>query len=475
MIARRIRRLALAALLSAAPALPAQTLDGVPAAGPEPRGKLLAPALPAQSAEAAPAAADARGKLLSLALRDTPIQEAFDMLARGERVNIVLRKGVNGNISVNLYDVTLPQAIQSIAEAGGYAVDPSKANEYVIIDRKDLPTEGAKSGTQVRTYKVQYSNPKFVADILQKHLSRQGKITPLIERNRLVVEDLPEYQQRIAEILREIDVEPKQILIEAKILEIALDETESFGLDWNKIFNTGNGSGIGVQGLASRGTPGLFFNIINDKVTAYLSALNTRGRVHTLSTPKLLALEHQEASVVIGEHLGYKVTTTINLVTSETVQFLETGVILRVTPSVDDSGRIMMRIHPEVSTGSISQGIPSKKSTEVSTQLLAQDGQSILIGGLIRNSNSLTRSGVPILGKLPIIGNLFANKDENVSLAETIVLITPHIIQRPAQDITEGERNKVDGVERAFLKQTQELGTSLKPIGGELTTPPLQK
>ncbi len=422
-----------------------------------------------------------RGGLLSLSFRDAPIQDVFEMLARGERVNIVLRKGVAGNVSLNLYDVSLAQAIQTVAEAGGYAVEQPRPREYVVMERAQAGLDAIHSGAQVRTYKVQYSNPKAVADILAKHLSSRGKITPLIERSMLVVEDLPESQDRIARLLREIDVAPKQIMIEAKILEITLDENESFGIDWNKIFNVGLGSGIGTQGLASHGTPGLFFNLVNDKVTLYLSALNNKGRVHTLSTPRLLALENQEATVVIGDRIGYKVTTTINLVTSETVEFLETGVILRVTPSVDERGRIMMKIHPEVSSGSIADGIPSKKSTEVTTQLLAQDGETVLIGGLIKNSNSLRRTGVPGLGDTPVFGFLFANKDERVQSSETVVLITPHVIQQPAGSVSASERDRVQKMERVFVDVNAELERKLplpapeKPAAAAPSVPDLHQ
>jgi len=103
--------------------------------------------------------------------------------------------------------------------------------------------------------------------------------------------------------------------------------------------------------------------------------------VRTLSTPKLLALENQEAVVKIGDNIGYKVTTTIKLVTSETIQFLETGTILRVTPSVNEQGQVLLKIHPEIGSGSLQLGVPSKRTTEVSSELLAEDGQAVFIGG----------------------------------------------------------------------------------------------
>ena len=164
---------------------------------------------------------------------------------------------------------------------------------------------------------------------------------------------------------------------------------------------------------------------------------------------------------MIGDRIGYKVTTTINLVTSETIQFLETGVILRVTPSVDERGRILMRIHPEISTGSITDGIPSKKSTEVTTQLLAQDGQSILIGGLMQHSASRQRSGVPVLGALPVVGVLFANKDETARSTETVVMITPRVVHQPEDTVIAGERDSVRRVEERFGRQNADLDSNL--------------
>ncbi len=425
-----------------------------------PAATTAAVAAPAPLAYAAPSQQLRRPNLISVSFRDSSIQEVFQMLAQGERVNILLRKGITGNVSVSLYDVTVPEAIQSIADAGGYAVEQPRPGEYLIMERKDAALDSARGETRVRSYKVQYSNTKSVAEILTKHLSRYGKITPLLERNLLVVEDLPDFHDRIDKILREIDVEPLQIMIEAKILEITLDSGESFGIDWNQVVGAGRSGLLGTQGLATRGVPGFFFSMVNENLNVYLNALSARGRVHTLSTPKLLALENQEATVKIGDSLGYKVTTTINMVTTESVQYLETGVILKVVPSVDQRGLILMKIHPEVSSGSLADGIPSKKSTEVTTQLLAEDGQSILIGGLIKNSATRRRNGVPGLGDVPVVGWLFSNNEESVRSSETVVLITPRVMRRAGMDTPAAAAvpERVRRMEQqVFRKQTQEL------------------
>lgn len=387
-----------------------------------------APAAPAAAAAAPRATAAESPRTITMRFHDVELREVIDILSRHWRINILLSKGVSGRVSVNLFDVDAAQAVQAVAQAAGYAVD-RRRGDYVLLDRQELGRDEPSASSTVRTYKVQYSNVKQVAELVGKYASRYGKVTTLPDRNLLVVEDVPEFQERIERLLATIDAEPRQILIEAKILEITLDDGETYGVDWSRIFGPGGGSSVGARGLATPGSSGFFFNLVNSNLNVYLSALSSAGRVKTLSTPKLLALENQEAQAVIGERIGYKVTTTVNQVTTESVQFLDTGVILKVTPSVDQRGRILMSIHPEISSATMSSGVPSKKSTEVTTQLLCEDGQAVFIGGLIKRVSSQRRSGVPLLKDLPGVGGLFSSTEELHASTETVVVITPRIVR----------------------------------------------
>ena len=431
-------------------ALAAASLLAVPRAG-------AAQALPSPVpvVRSTPADSAAPGAT-SFMFRDTPIAELFEMIARRERINIVLGKGVTGNVAVSLYDMSPRDAIYAIAEAGGFQV-LTRAHGYVIVSPAQAAAETVPTQKmEVRALKVQYSEPALVAEILSKYVSRGGKVTVLPQRQMIVVEDTPEGMQRIVALLREVDVQPRQIMIEAKILEITLDDNENFGIDWARVFSADGVNAAGTTGLAQRGAAGLFFNYINKNVNLYLAALSNKGRVRTLATPKLLALENQEATTNIGDKLGYRLTTTINNVTSESIQFLETGVILRVTPSVDSDGKIVLRVRPEVSSGSVSSGIPSKKTTEVSTQMVAEDGQAMLIAGLIKTSEGRRRIGIPLLGDVPGIGKLFSSNETTGSSTETIVLITPHIVRdalSPALD-----QPSVDKVRQAERELKATLG-----------------
>lgn len=387
------------------------------------------------------------GGKISLSLQDINIHEVMQMLSREQRLNIFVANGVDAEISLNLYDIDAIEAINLIAESAGFIVENRNGN-YFVMNRVDAGKFRQSEMVDVRSYKVQYASSSDVEDILTEYLSNYGSIKSLPDNNLLVIEDMPPFLDKIEKILFEIDREPKQIMIEAKILEISLTDNQSFGLNWTKLFDSSSATGsLGTQGLASRLSPGLFGQYSNDNVELVLSALKERGRLRTISTPKLLAMEGHEAETVVGTNIGFRVTTTVNQVTTESIEFLESGIILKVTPTVDRSGRILLDIHPEVSAGTVSDdGIPSKTTTQVSTRMLVPDGKTVFLGGLIKHSINNTREGVPGLGDLPIIGGLFSNNSKNISSSEIVVLITPRIVDYNKK---EPEDNSVDRV-RSF-------------------------
>ena len=377
------------------------------------------------------------GEPLTVVVRDAPIREVFEMLARRERINILVSNGLKGTVTVSLYDVSLNHAIRTIAESAGYVAERRRGS-YMILQRDQAGKDSAQGNTIVRALKVHYSDPVKVSEILSKHLSRYGELTVFEDRRLIVLEDLPDFVRRALKVLEEIDREPAQILIEAKILEITLTEDENYGIDWTQFLGDGETGEIGVQGLITPGATGFFLDYVKeDNLELALRALEEDGRVRTLSTPTLLAVEHQESEVVIGDRLGFRVTTTINQVTSESVEFLESGVILKFKASVDRLGRVLLEVHPEVSTGVILDGLPSQTTAEVTTTFLAEDGQTILIGGLIKDRVTENHEGIPILKNIPYLGWLFSKRTQIVVMTETVVVVTAHVVKEGRERLAE--------------------------------------
>ena len=395
---------------------------------------------------------------ISLTIRDAPIAEVYEMLSRKERVNVLIGRDVEGSVSVNLFEVTVDEAIRSIADAAGYVAE-RRPGGYVIIDRDEAGQDVANANTIIRTFKIEYSDVSVVASVIREKLSRYGEITELPDRRLLIVEDLPDFVARIARLLSELDQDPRQILIEAKVLEISLDDDQTWGVDWTGIFNVDDGfARVGVKDLAFKNAPGFFFDLMTSDIEVAINALADKGRVRTLATPTLLALEYQEAEVVVGDRLGFRVTTTINEVTTESVEFLESGVILRFIASVDQRGHIVLSVHPEVSNGVISdEGLPNQTTTEVTTRLVAEDGQRIFIGGLIKNKEQRNRTGVPYLMDVPILGWAFRRQTTTHQNTETIVILTAHLADEETPIVAAGKAKITEQAEQYLEKHRRRM------------------
>ncbi len=399
---------------------------------------------------------------ISLSIQELDIREVMQMLSREERMNIFVADGISADVSVNIYDMEAAEAVGLIAESAGFVVE-QRGNSFFVIEREDTGKYHQSPMMNVRSFKMQYASAADAQSVLEEYLSEFGNIKAIDETDILIVEDLPPFLDKMETIIDAIDREPKQIMIEAKILEISLTDNQSYGLDWAKLFDSSDGSGsIGVQGFANPTAPGLFAQYANDNVTLVLNALKARGRLRTISTPKLLAMEGLEAETVVGTEIGYRVTTTINQVTTESIEFLESGVILKVTASVDRSGRILLDAFPEVSTGVVSDdGIPSKATTQVSTRMLVPNGKTVFLGGLIQHQINNTREGVPGLGDVPIVGALFSNRAKSLTSTEIVVLITPRIVDYAMGEPETGSKQRVQTINELI---DAELSTTEKKM-----------
>jgi len=438
----------------------------------------------------------AAGERITLGMRDASMAEIMAMLARQHRVNILLGDNVDSEVSFNLYDVTIDDAIRSIASAGGYAVERRQGTYFILPE--DQAGKNAGSGfTVVRSFPIQYTDAAELETKLGDYLSDFGNITSVPDRGLLVIEDRPDFVYRIGRLLTELDRRPPQVLIEAKILEITLTDEQSYGIDWTGLFtNSPDGSGdFGTNSVTpgNSGNAGFFFNYLEPNIEIALRALEADGRVRNLASPKVVTVINEEAEVIIGDRRGYAVTTTINQVTTESIEFLESGTILRVTPSIDDTGEILLDIHPEVSVGTVDEnGIPSQTTTEVTTKLLVTSGDSIFIGGLMRNSTKEARTGVPILGRVPGLRWLFSTQTRTTLNTETVVIITPRLVEQDeyvaelndyANRIYDEEHDELidqsqvaeDHIENTFRKpppsdKTRPNETEFEPRTGEVTT-----
>jgi len=199
-----------------------------------------------------------------------------------------------------------------------------------------------------------------------------------------------------------------------------------------------NGS---ITDLSTFAAPSYNIGIFNaGSFSGLIQALQKTTDAKTLASPKVLALNGQVAHVQIGKRLGYYVTTTTQTSTLQSVQFLDTGVVLNVTPRITDDNQIMMTVKPEVSDGAVdSLGLPSSTTTEVETNIMLPDGKGMVIGGLIKETDITSQQKVPVLGSLWMIGKLFRKNNVTRARSEIIIVLVPHIVDGQQFDACEDD------------------------------------
>ncbi len=402
-------------------------------------------------------------RLVTISVNNIDIHDFFRGLSRTENINIITSKDVSGTISVELYNVPLEEALQAVSLANGYQCR-KKENIYFIVKEEKKEEEEATIGSVIRGFRVNY------ADILEVHkvvedIVGEDQVTAHLETKTIIVDDSLENVQKVEKIIQKLDFAPQQVLIEAKILEITLGGSLSLGVDWEKTFTSGGFSGtISTKDFAlpsnAEGAKGFFFEVMRDnlKLKAFLDALESRSDINVLATPKLLAIDNKPAEIIIGGRLGYYLVTTTETSTLQSVEFLNIGTQLKIKPQISREGKILMQIHPEVSEGTVDAlGLPSTNTTEVTTSLLAEDGDTIFIGGLIRKRKQRIKTGVPFLGRIPLLGTAFGRTEDRETKTEIVILITPHIVTSENKQMFAESINKIERAEESHQKERNTL------------------
>ena len=389
---------------------------------------------------------------------DLDIRQALSALAQDQEVNVVMAPEVTGKISVYLSQVTLEEAIRSIALAGGFTYRKEGGSFYIY--KPKLIADPQAGRLQIRVFQMRFAAIDKVQEILSA-IPGMRTIRLHEPSKTIIVEDTPENIAKIETLLRSWDVVPRQVLIEARIMQVDLKNDMSLGVDWQKILGdltigtTGFvGTGMGLTGrlVTASGT--------RDQFTAALIALQTKTRVNTLSTPKILALHGKPSRVQVGGRQGYKTSTVTLGVVTETVNFLDTGTILDIIPYIDNAGNVLLDVKPQINSVTFdATNTPNQKTTTVSTSMLAKNGQTIFIGGLIEDTKSGIQNAVPCLGSIPGLGWLFGNMSDSIGKSELIVLITPQIVdlERPGTEGQEKTRQMEERLKKEPLPLPERL------------------
>ena len=293
--------------------------------------------------------------------------------------------------------------------------------------------------------------------------------------NAIIIKATPQDYIQVLKTIKTLDIIPKQVLVEVLIAEVTLDKNTEFGVEWTfasdyaklggykgidrfgQNFSLG---GLGADLTQALPQSGFSYAFAADALEAFLRAYARENEVNILSSPHILVADNTEAKIEVGKEVPIVTSeytpTNIQADTSlsRSIEYRDTGILLTVTPRINDKGLVAMEVNQEVSDVSeqriegISSPIILKRQAE--TNLVVQDGRTIVIGGLIREKNDHTMEGIPYLSKIPYLGMLFSYNRETVEKVELLFLITPHVVKtfEEAELVTREFKERVKGLQK---------------------------
>ena len=456
--------------------------------------------------------------------KEEGIKAALRVLAALYQKNIVPSARVDGVLGfTTLKDVTFEEAMDAILgenfkyEQKGNLIKVYTKEEYQTIrEDKDrmicevftlyyvtaaeameliapvLSSAGTVKGSSPA--EVQISSASGTGTGSGGSLGSGGGGNSMALHDTVVVYDYPENIAGATEVIKCVDVRPKQVLVEATILGVLLTEGMELGVDLNFAGGTAldgtsatdtlvagstisrgteatspiaeiaagvTGTALETFGFATAGGHGLRIGVKSGDISAFISALETVTDTTVIANPKILAVNKQEGCVLIGRNLGYRSSTSISegVATQGEVEFLQTGTQLIFRPYIANDGYIRMDIYPKDSTAELNEdGVPDETTTELKTNILVKDGETIVIGGLFRDVVVTSRKQIPLLGDLPVVGAAFRSSDDTTQRQEVIIMLTPHIID--GADQTRGLERAADISRKRYAAQDDVMWAS---------------
>lgn len=422
----------------------------------EPEGALHLPL--AKIAQDAPIDLNAQGDLISLSVQNASLRQVLSALAETQSLNLVIASPADAAVTAKFNRLPLGDVLDALLSAHGHTWTLQNGIIFITSTATGIGLSPDVQGRRLAVIELDFASAAdlqapiagLLSSIGQSYYIESNDTDNRRTRELIIVEDLDPYVARIEKYIAEADQPPRQVLIEVHLLQVNLDKDERTGVNFDALSRV-SGATLSLRstGFANPlASPGFFIESEGGDLDSLIEALIATTDSKTLASPKILALSGQTSRMQIGERLGYRVTTTTETSSLESVDFLDVGVVLSVTPRITRDGRVLMRIKPEVSTGAVNPdtGVPDSETTELETDILLRSGQGMVIGGLIQERDDITISRVPVLGKLPYVNFLFQRRQVTKRRNELIVALVPHVL--PYEPI-EHCRNE-DELHRAF-------------------------
>ncbi len=384
------------------------------------------------------------GKKVSFSFYKADLHDFFRAISEVAGVSFLVHENVKGEVTIDVKDVPWDQLLDTVLEFNKLTM--IKKGSIIEI----IPRELADKTTEV--IKLNYTKAKEVVKIFKENPifgKSGGTIVPDTASNSLIVTDIPENIEKIKKIVNEIDVKPKQVLLESIIAEVTLDENNKLGIGWQfgqdgRIRNSWGDTSFSSSGSLNfplnnvdEGTGFSYALSINDDlVKAQLNAYAQASKAKILSHPKVVTYNNHKAVMKVVERRWVKTSLNTNAAVGvgglfSNFEERDYGIILKVTPHINENGDIVLEVDQEVSdlVGVDNFGNPIAIKRNLTTTILLRNGQTMVLGGLIQEKSKNEDRGIPGLNKLPILKNIFGTQEKEKKRTELLLFITPHLIE----------------------------------------------
>ncbi len=319
------------------------------------------------------------------------------------------------------------------------------AQMQTLIATVDLPTVQRQLPTETRVVGLQFAKAEDVKGEVASIMTPDvGQLRLDKRSNALIVTDVPARLPQIEQLIKAFDARNRQVYIESTILSVTLRDEFDAGIEWNIASESNHfpdvtiTNSLPISSDATNAIKMVVGTLKGNDITATIKALGTFGDTKVLSSPHIAVMNNEDAKIHVGRREFYVTSSSTTGLsvgeTAEQVNFIEVGVKLNVTPTINETGFITMKIRPEVSSvaefRSTAKGnsIPVIETSEAETRVMVKDGTTVIIGGLMKDETTLTKQKIPLLGDIPLLNVLFSNRSDRVKKTELVILLTPHIM-----------------------------------------------
>ena len=414
------------------------------------------------------------GNNVSLTIQKGDIKDVLVALSSISGRNIVTDDSVKGTISIDLNDVPFDTALDIITRSKGLAYK-SIDNIIIVSSYENIN----KFFGSVGVYKLQYAKASEILETLKSIIKGEGLSANAVT-NSIVFTGNGGEEAKLREALKLLDVATKQITLEAKIIAISLDDVNNLGMTWDwSVFPQASDADTVYGGIIHLG------HGYTSTFQSTLTALVTSGKAKVLATPRIITIPGKEASIFIGDHIPVQTESVSDGVTSTSITYVDAGIKLSYTPIISDNGYITSVVHTEVSTAALASTTATNytiTSRTADTNVRMRNGETLVIGGLINESEQKKFQAVPLLSKIPILGELFKSRTHTKSKTEVMMILTPYITEAgesPAiynknvqnASITPVTGSDEEAAAKAQEKEKQRLSKAKKTAAVKTTNP----